>query len=141
MERRLRFCPSLSLPPLQGLPLSLLSGQTAEELLHFPLPLCVSETRSEEQVRGVRQQKRFTKTLRLGRRFLSRPVHDLIELLPGQEARVLPDLPQSALELLLVLVLQSLLLPLLSGAATLLSVVQPENYFKHLMKYSKQTHK
>lgn len=59
---------------------------------------------------------------------LSPPVHDLVELLSGQEARVLPDLPQSALELLLVLVLQSLLLSLLSGAATLLSIVQPDKY-------------
>lgn len=61
-------------------------------------------------------------------RMLSPPVHDLVELLSGQEARVLPDLPQSALELLLVLVLQSLLLSLLSGAATLLSIVQPDKY-------------
>lgn len=52
------------------------------------------------------------------------PVHDLVELFSGQEARVLPDLPQSSLELLFILVLQSLLLSLLSGAAALLSIVQ-----------------
>lgn len=57
---------------------------------------------------------------------LSTPVHDLVELLSGQEARVLPDLPQSSLKLLLVLVLQSLLLSLFFGAATLLSIVQPD---------------
>lgn len=57
---------------------------------------------------------------------LHAPLDDLVELLSGQEAGVLPEFPQSALELLLVLVLQSLLLPLLSGAAALLPVVQPE---------------
>ena len=63
---------------------------------------------------------------------LSVPGHDLVELLSGQEARVLPDLPQSALELLLVLVLQALLLSLLSGAATFLPVVQPDKRKKEL---------
>lgn len=53
------------------------------------------------------------------------PLDDLVELLSGQEARVLPELPQSALELLLILVLQSLLLLLLSGAAALLPIIQP----------------
>lgn len=55
------------------------------------------------------------------------PLDDLVQLLSGQEARVLPELPQSALELLLILVLQSLLLPLLSGAAALLPIIQPED--------------
>lgn len=69
---------------------------------------------------------------------LSSPVHDLTELLSGQEARVLPDLPQSALELLLVFVLQSLLLFLLSGAATLLSIVQPDTYQKSKLDNSRR---
>lgn len=58
--------------------------------------------------------------------FVNAPLDDLAELLSGQEARVLPELPQSALELLLILVFQSLLLPLLSVAAALLPVIQPE---------------
>lgn len=35
---------SLPLPPLQGLPFSLLSGQAAKQLLHLPLPLCIPDT-------------------------------------------------------------------------------------------------
>lgn len=61
-----------------------------------------------------------------GHRVLSTPAHDFVELLSSQEARVLPDLPQSALKLLLVFVLQSFLLSFLSGAAPLLTVVQAE---------------
>lgn len=56
----------------------------------------------------------------------SSPAHDFAEFLSRQEARILPDLPQSTLELFLVLVLQSFLLLLFSGAASLLPVVQPE---------------
>lgn len=96
---------------------------------------------SESLKHGARKKKKleafflteaFRRNILVWRSFLSRPVHDLVELLSGQEARVLPDLPQSALELLLILVLQSLLLSLLSGAATLLPIVQPENYLKNV---------
>lgn len=54
------------------------------------------------------------------------PAHGLTEPLSGQEACVLPDLSQSALEFSLVLVLQPLLLSFLFVAPTLLPVVQPE---------------
>lgn len=63
----------------------------------------------------------------LGLESFSSPVHHLVELLLSQEARVLPELPQRALELLLVLVLQPLLLPLLPVGAVLLPIVQPDN--------------
>lgn len=53
------------------------------------------------------------------------PSHDVSQFLLGEEAGVLPDLPQGALELLLVLVLQAFLLALLLGVATLLTIVQP----------------
>lgn len=49
-RRRLRI--SLPLPPLQGFPLSLLSGQTAKELPHFPLSLGVSETHDKDNISG-----------------------------------------------------------------------------------------
>lgn len=52
------------------------------------------------------------------------PAHDVIELLPSQEARVLPDLPQRSLKLALVLVLESLSLLLLFGVPSLLTVIQ-----------------
>ena len=42
-----------------------------------------------------------------------------------QEVHVLPDLSQSALELFLVLVVQTLLLTLLLGVASLFAIVQP----------------
>ena len=53
------------------------------------------------------------------------PAHGLLELLPGHEAVVLPDLPQRPLELLLVLVLGALRLLLRLGVSSSLPVVQP----------------
>lgn len=61
----------------------------------------------------------------INKRRLCSPAHDLLELLAGQEARVLPDLPQGALVLPLELVLQTLPLLLLLGVAALLPIVQP----------------
>jgi len=60
-----------------------------------------------------------------GRVIFCVPADRLLELLPRQEAVVLPELPQGALELLLVLVLGSLHLPLLLGVPSPLAVVQP----------------
>ena len=53
------------------------------------------------------------------------PAHGLLQLLPGHEAVVLPDLAQRALELLLVLVLGALRLLLLLRVPSSLPVVQP----------------
>lgn len=52
------------------------------------------------------------------------PAHDVIELLPSQEARILPDLPQRSLKLALVFVLESLLLLLFFGVPALFPVIQ-----------------
>lgn len=82
--------------------------------------LDLANTRSIISFEFIWCRHRYSSTLS------SVPVHDLTELLSGQEAWVLPDLPQSSLELLLVLVFESLLVPLLFAAASLLAVVQPE---------------
>lgn len=58
--RRQRLCISLPLPLLQGFPLSLLSGQTAKELPHFPLSLGISETHDEYNIRGFSQKLFFS---------------------------------------------------------------------------------
>lgn len=86
--------------------------------------LDLANTRSIISFEFIWCRHRYSSTLS------SVPVHDLTELLSGQEAWVLPDLPQSSLELLLVLVFESLLVPLLFAAASLLAVVQPEEWHR-----------
>lgn len=125
---------SLSLPFLQSLPLALLRGQTAHQLLHLPLPLRIPEKKEKTieicslescpKAKEADSERNDVAT--------SSPAHDLLQLLAGQEARVLPDLPQGALVLPLELVLEALPLLLLPGVAALLPVVQPAGGEKRL---------
>lgn len=125
---------SLSLPLLQSLPLALLRGQTAHQLLHLPLPLRISENKEKtieicslESCPKAKEADSESNDVAT-----SSPAHDLLQLLAGQEARVLPDLPQGALVLPLELVLEALPLLLLPGVATLLPIVQPAGGEKRL---------
>lgn len=110
---------SLPLLPLEGLPFSLLIGQTAEELLHLPLPLRIPDAQTQQHHERLAwlECSHMTRTSRS-------PAHDVIEFLPSQEPSVLPDLPQRSLKLALVLVLESLSLLLFFGVPSLFTVIQ-----------------
>lgn len=125
MWGRQRRWVSLSLPLLQSLPLALLRGQTAHQLLHLPLPLYIPEWKKKKKGLESWPEAKSADQVCLQPVSRSLPAHDLLELLASQEARVLPDFPQGSLVLPLELVLETLPLLLLPGVATLLPIVQP----------------